>query len=71
MSCCYTGLALKEEYDNALKFEAIAYGRLIAHKQRHEEVGEIPSVRHMQMVNEAARRYQEGNVDPPNVSSSA
>ncbi len=63
VSCCNTGLALKEEYDNAIKFEALAYGRLIAHKRRHEEVGQISHVRHMQMVTEAARRYAEGDVE--------
>jgi len=63
VSCCLTGLALKKEYENALKYEALAYGRLIAHKRRHEEVGEIPSVRHMQMVTEGARRYAEGDVE--------
>lgn len=65
MSCCNTGITLKEEYDRALKFEALAYGRLIAHKRRHEEVREIPNVRHMQMVVEAARRYSEGDVEAP------
>lgn len=64
MSCCKTGIALKKEYDNALKWEALTYARLVAHKERHQRVEEIPSVRHMQLVNEAAKRYTEGTVDP-------
>ncbi len=60
MPRCTTGLALQEEYENALKCEAIAYGRLIAHKRRHEDVNSINNVRHMQLVTEAARRYMEG-----------
>jgi len=63
VSCCHTGLALKEEYENALKFEALAYGRLIAHKRRHDAVQEINNVRHMQLVAEAAQRYTEGDVE--------
>ncbi len=64
MSCCNTGLALKKEYDNALRWEALTYARLVVHKQRHQEVEERPAVRHMQLVNEAAKRYKEGDVDP-------
>ncbi len=64
MSCCKTGEELKKEYDNALKFEAISYGRLIAHKHRHKKVEEIPRVRHMRMVNEAAEAYADGNAEP-------
>lgn len=63
MPCCDRGQALKEEYENALKFEALSYGRLIAHKRRHEEVGKISRVRNLQMVVEAARRYREGDVE--------
>ncbi len=62
-NCCNTGSRLTEEYEYALKFEAIAYGRLIAHKQRHEAVGEIPHVRHMRMVIQAAKDYADGIVE--------
>lgn len=64
MSCCETGSKLRGEYDNALKFEALAYGRVIAHKRRHEKVSEISNVRYMRLVREAAERYTEGDVDP-------
>ncbi len=63
MGCCNTGLALKEEYTNALRWEALSYARLIAHKHRHDKVEEIPAVRHMHLVNEAAKRYAEGVVN--------
>lgn len=63
MPCCETGTALKEEYDNALRFEALTYARLIAHKRRHETVQEIPNVHHMRMVNKIAQRYEEGAFD--------
>jgi len=63
VSCCQTGDNLKKEYDNALRWEALSYARLIAHKHRHDEVEERPAVRHMHMVNEAAKRYAEGDVD--------
>ncbi len=62
MSCCITGLTLKEEYDNALRFEALTYARLIAHKRRHEGLKDNPnSMRHMRMVNEIARKYTQGD----------
>ncbi len=60
---CNTCLALKEEYENALRFEALTYARLIAHKRRHEEVNDRPAVQHMQMVTEIARRYTEGDIE--------
>ncbi len=63
MSCCRRGIALKEEYANALKFEAITYGRLIAHKRNHEAKEQSPAMHHMQVVREAARRYTEGDVE--------
>ncbi len=63
MACCDKGLALKEEYDNALKFEALTYGRVIAHKRKHESIERIPRVQFVRMVNEAARRYTEGDVE--------
>jgi len=62
-NCCNIGEKLTKEYDNALGFEAICYGRLIAHKNRHAEVGEISRVRHMRMVIQAAKEYAEGDVD--------
>ncbi len=66
MSCCQKGQALKKEYENAIRFEALSYGRLIAHKRRHEQVEEGgPRLHHMRMVNEAARRYAEGDVETP------
>ncbi len=58
---------LLEEYENALKYEALSYGRLIAHKRRHEDVDRAPratQVHHMQLVGEIARRYEEGITDP-------
>ncbi len=64
MSCCNTGIALKREYDNALRFEAICYAKLIAHKRRHEEVEERPVVSHMRVVNQIAEQYAKGNVEP-------
>ncbi len=65
MPCCNTGLALKEEYSNALRWEALTYARLISHKRKHEDVEGRPHVLHMQVVNEAARRYSEGNAETP------
>lgn len=63
MPCCNTAIALKKEYENAIRFEALCYARIVAHKGRHDRVKEIPAVRHMQLVNEAAKRYEEGVVD--------
>lgn len=64
MACCESGDKLRREYENALKFEAIAYGRLIAHKRRHSGTKSSErSLRHMQMVAEVARRYTEGDVE--------
>ncbi len=63
MACCNSGDKLREEYENALRFEAVSYGRLIAHKRRHEETEEIPRVRHMRMVIAAAKAYAEGDAE--------
>ncbi len=64
LGCCKIGLALKEEYENALKFEALAYARLITHKRRHSRTDASErSLRHMQMVRELADRYTEGDVE--------
>ena len=65
MPCCNTGLALKEEYDRALKFEAVTYARLIAHKRRHDRV-QLTSrgVHYMRMVDEITKRYEEGDAEP-------
>jgi len=58
---CDVCKSLKEEYDNALKFEALAYGRLIAHKRRHETTqASENSMRHLRLVNYIAKRYEEG-----------
>ncbi len=61
MPCCNAGTKLKEEYDNAIKLEALTWARLIAHKRRHEDVHRRPAVHHMQVVNEIARQYAEGD----------
>jgi len=71
--CCKILTRLRGEYDNALKFEAIAYARIIAHRARHEGVKIHPrSLQHMRLVNEIAKRYSAGDAEAPEqVSPSA
>ncbi len=57
---------LRREYENALKFEAIAYGKLIAHRRRHQDASKSQRagrVHYLRLVNKVARRYEEGDVE--------
>lgn len=64
MACCNTGEELREEYENALKFEALSYARLIAHRRRHDaNAGSASHVRHMHLVRDLAHKYTEGEIE--------
>ena len=54
---CSLCKARREEYDQALKYEALAYGRLIAHKTRHETTETIPRMQYLRLVSEVAKAY--------------
>ncbi len=69
---CTKCIQLREEYDNALKFEAVSYAKLIAHKRRHDAIEEHPRrMQHLRLVNEVARRHAEGDFETPREVSCA
>lgn len=57
---CRTCTNLRKEYENVLKNEAVAYARVIAHRNAHRKTHHVP---HMRLVNEIAKRYTEGNAE--------
>lgn len=70
---CLVCPKLREEYEIALKHEALGYARLIAHKRRHEDAERSPRARqvhHLQMVRKLAAEYEKGVVEThPDVPS--